>query len=534
MLERFQGGCLVRIVAVTRWAIGREVKYDNGCFVLGSAGEPGDAFKLIIHPASHEAAAAAAAPAVPLALPPSSRCSFQLTKPDGSVVYLSADGGADANAWLASSGCGAGETLTVDGDDPNGFLAFAAPSGGGFMSPAHNTDAAVPLSKRRAAPAGGWERWRLVLAGIPTIDVRPLVLLGVEALARVPTAGGAATLPAPARAAVARIAQACEDIGFFQVVGHGVPMTLLDECKLHTQELAPSAARGAHTNVRLVTAMCAKGTAFPAFRFCADEAATTTAYPTGESGELALEFTRRAWDLTRVLLHAMALGQTTGDAEAWRWIALPQPAPTAAAGPVGGGGGAHGGAGAAAVPAPAAGAVYPVGAVTALRVLQYPPAPAGTIGIRAHRDATWITVLAQDDVGGLHVAKHPGRPADPAPAAPAAPAAGPAVVAAPAACAPAAAGGAAGARGGAGAAAAPAPAHAPAPRSFEAVPVPGALLINTGMALQEFSHGAFRATCHWVAAKPGWHTRVSMPFFYDAIDKNRTTSCGGATGCHHY
>ena len=109
-------------------------------------------------------------------------------------------------------------------------------------------------------------------------------------------------------------------------------------------------------------------------------------------------------------------------------------------------------------------------------MLVYRPVSAGTSMMPPHRDATWITLLAQDSEGGLFVAKETGN-AD--------------------------------------------------AQAFAAVPVAGAILINTGMALQEFSHGAFRATCHWVAGprlgpNECGRTRVSMPFFYDATDKRRT------------
>ena len=54
-----------------------------------------------------------------------------------------------------------------------------------------------------------------------------------------------------------------------------------------------------------------------------------------------------------------------------------------------------------------------------------------------------------------------------------------------------------------------------------ATPVPGALLVNTGRALEEFSQGFYRATCHAVVRRSE-ATRVSLVFFYDAGDRSRT------------
>ena len=60
--------------------------------------------------------------------------------------------------------------------------------------------------------------------------------------------------------------------------------------------------------------------------------------------------------------------------------------------------------------------------------------------------------------------------------------------------------------------------------------VPGALLVNAGMALQDMSDGFYRAVCHGVVRKDPTVTRVSVAFFYDACDKSRTV--GGCMPPH--
>jgi hypothetical protein len=195
---------------------------------------------------------------------------------------------------------------------------------------------------------------------------------------------------------------------------------------------------------------CDPGKTFPAFR--EGKLSDITAWPVDTPASVAVEYASGAKMLMQLLLHAMALSQTihrpdlAEDPKWWRWRALPPDD------------------------------IYPEGAHMALRLLVYPPVPTGTPMMPPHRDATWITLLAQDCEGGLFVAKETGS-AD--------------------------------------------------VQAFEAVPVAGAILVNTGMALQEFSGGAFRATCHWVVGprlgpNECGRTRVSMPFFYDATDKERT------------
>ena len=103
-----------------------------------------------------------------------------------------------------------------------------------------------------------------------------------------------------------------------------------------------------------------------------------------------------------------------------------------------------------------------------LRILSYHPGPekkasGDTIMTTAkHTDATWLTLLWNDDIKGLHI--QPGNQD---------------IVA--------------------------------------SSPTQGALLVNTGNVMSEHSGNFYRAVCHWVLRNKETEvkTRVSMPFFFD-------------------
>ena len=108
----------------------------------------------------------------------------------------------------------------------------------------------------------------------------------------------------------------------------------------------------------------------------------------------------------------------------------------------------------------------------ALRVLSYYPGPqadadgATIVSTSRHTDATWLTILTNDQVDGLHI--HSATLGD-LPVSP---------------------------------------------------PLAGALLINTGHVMAKASAGFYSPVCHWVERTPASEaqTRVSMPFFYDRMD----------------
>lgn len=60
-------------------------------------------------------------------------------------------------------------------------------------------------------------------------------------------------------------------------------------------------------------------------------------------------------------------------------------------------------------------------------------------------------------------------------------------------------------------------------KPIPATPVAGALLVNAGMSLQEFSGGYYSAVRHEVVRIRADVPRVSVVFFNDATDRPRTT-----------
>jgi hypothetical protein len=98
------------------------------------------------------------------------------------------------------------------------------------------------------------------LADIPTINIAALV-------AHHPNLASFKTfddLHEDASRVVRKISRACEDIGFYNVVGHGLPMTALDVSKLQAQ-LQPMCG-GLSTNDVLAKCRCDPGKILPDFR----------------------------------------------------------------------------------------------------------------------------------------------------------------------------------------------------------------------------------------------------------------------------
>ncbi len=356
--------------------------------------------------------------------------------------------------WILRKHCEDWEKFSAEyeQEEDSSDGSFGIRCGASYLSMRNNKDGSK-CTRRHAAPRGGWERWRFKLADIPTINIAALVAdhANLATIMRLDQLSDAALR------VVRKISRACGDIGFYHVVGHGLPMTALDVSKLQAQQqpmYLPGGSGEIKTNTVLVKSRCRPDETLA--DFCEEDLRRITGcdtWPVDTPARLAVEYASGTKRLMQLLLHAMALGQLiqnpvlADDPDWWRWKALP---------PQGG--------------------TYPKGAFMALRLLVYRPVSEGTPMMHPHRDATWITLLAQDCEGGLFVAKDTGN-AD--------------------------------------------------VQEFEAVPVAGAILINTGMALQELSQGAFRATCHRVAGprlgpNECGRTRVSMPFFYDATDKERT------------
>lgn len=94
-----------------------------------------------------------------------------------------------------------------------------------------------------------------------------------------------------------------------------------------------------------------------------------------------------------------------------------------------------------------------------LRLIHYPPPQPGSIGCGTHTDYGCVTILAQDDVGGLFVQRRDGS-------------------------------------------------------WIDAVPVPGTLVVNLGDMMARWTNDAYKATPHRVASKQA-RDRYSVPFFFD-------------------
>ena len=111
------------------------------------------------------------------------------------------------------------------------------------------------------------------------------------------------------------------------------------------------------------------------------------------------------------------------------------------------------------------------GCQMSMTLLSYKPAPKGQLLLGEHRDATWITILTEVGPGGLQVRR--------------------------------------------------------ASDYVDADGVGDTFIVNTGRALQEFSQGFFRATCHRVISRAAIpDLRISMPFFYDTNDGVHRTKGG--------
>jgi isopenicillin N synthase-like dioxygenase len=93
-----------------------------------------------------------------------------------------------------------------------------------------------------------------------------------------------------------------------------------------------------------------------------------------------------------------------------------------------------------------------------LKLIHYPPTEVPQSGVAAHVDFSWITLLLQDDTGGLEVCTPSGE-------------------------------------------------------WIEVPPTPGALSVNIGEILQFATRGYFQATPHRVRNRSASRSRFSLPFF---------------------
>ena len=281
-------------------------------------------------------------------------------------------------------------------------------------------------------------------AALPVIDVA--LLAGAAA-------GTAAAVPAPvtaeALAVAGQIQAACRERGFFYVTGHGVPAALLDEL---TEASAEFFALPAQDKAEI--AMERGGRAWRGYFPVGGE--LTSGQPDLKEGlyfgaELPDDdprvqaglplhgrnlFPRQVPRLRELVLSYLdaltGLGQTVLAGVA---LSLGLPAAYFAAG-------------------------YTADPTVLFRIFSYPPSPPGFAGwgVGEHTDYGLLTLLAQDDSGGLQIA---------------------------------------------------------APQGWtDAPPVPGTFVANIGDMLDRLTGGWYRSTPHRVRNLSG-RTRLSLPFFLD-------------------
>lgn len=361
----------------------------------------------------------------------------------------------------------------------------------GYLSPLL-LEPGAPLIRRTAPCFDGWEAVVFRLTQVPVVNVSPLVGRALAHLRpEVAEAYGPSEvlafvdhvtdLPEAARLVVYRLAKATRDVGFYHIIGHGVPLDVLALAKASAVGISPSGTLQERMLWESGPTARSSGGAMPPsgdWPGRPPTLATGKTYirhhltdvplevappmlPLGTPPSVVVEYVGGVMALEKQLLHALALAQAalpSASPPSWRYVAAPRPTMD--------------GQGA-----------LELGGFMALRVLRYPPSPAGAsggaVGMGMHRDATWLTLLATDETGGLVVTMGDGSHSS----------------------------------------------HFVDVRS-----VPGALLVNAGMALQDMSDGFYRAVCHGVVRKDPTVTRVSVAFFYDACDKSRTV--GGCMPPH--
>ncbi|CAI9292579.1 unnamed protein product [Lactuca saligna] len=248
-------------------------------------------------------------------------------------------------------------------------------------------------------------------------------------------------LDGPNHAQVAKtIAHAAETLGFFQVVSHGLPLELLESLKAAAHQFfgQPAEKKAAYLQGVSPTPGVKYGTSFlpeidevlrwrDFLRMTYTNDADALEFWPNECKEVALEYIKSSTEMVKRLLHALiaVLGVKLDDSSLDTLIGS-----------------------------------------RAVIMNFYPtcPNPELTVGVKRHSDIGMLTVLLQDDVGGLYVKKgeilSPGNE-----------------------------------------------------EWIEVPPIHGALVINVGDMLQIFSNGKYKSAEH-IVRTTSTASRVSVPIFY--------------------
>ena len=369
--------------------------------------------------------------------------------------------------------------------------------GGGFVSPVNDT-VGSRWTHRGQSPEGGWERlrvaragpeggeqcrvhlqrgnyfvsidtadptqvkvgqdatnWLIMLAAVPTLNVAGLGLVdcGNNTWANMEPVQNSGDC-ARHQCFVRKVLRALKEVGAFYIIGHGLTSDLFDSLVQAKGNLPwKDDAEAADADFKLNLGLMDNG---GPKQMAIQNIANGSGVPVGVLTALVEEYYSKAELLSHNLLHVMAVGYGlyTGDCTrpAWR------------------------------------GAWRDDDKLIFLRALFYHPGPSkksdGTTPVRTtarHTDATWLTLLRNDDCDGLWIRTHIGdRPAKP--------------------------------------------------------PLSSALLVNTGNVMKTATtpggggNPFYEAVCHWVDRNEmsEQRTRISMPFFYDR--KGGASFHGGGTG----
>ena len=294
--------------------------------------------------------------------------------------------------------------------------------------------------------------WRIKLALPPCIDITPLMSLR-EVIITCPSPAAATPgqpqrltgLPEAAVRLIQQIGYVHKEISFFYVMGHGVgadafqqvqqsigPLPFKRDFLLGDEDRKANYAlvvqREHHDPPFGTVRQVERHAWFPSTPDVAD----TALYLTASFTRCFEEKHRLAALLLHVLDHAQQMAQSPQDHPSPSWRSQ----------------------------------IYPY-SVLALRALAYHPGPLYTaeggdfVTTAPHTDATWVTLLTTDQVGGLQVRRTPNSP------------------------------------------------------WLDVPPIAGAILANTGNLLAAHSGGFYPAVCHRVVRVSERATRFSMPFFWD-------------------